>query len=177
MGKTPLTKLVFSGAVALQVRLDGYLTDERTLETKAGDSQQVDVTLKTEQEPEPSALLSTEGLGSPKRPVWRLAVGGAAIGVGVGMLGLGIAALYLDNRCVDSGQPSLGDPFANCRADALSEAKFYRTQSLGIGLTVVGSALAIGGAVLVALPAKRASIQAFIAPAASGLHLGLRARF
>jgi hypothetical protein len=163
MGKTPLTKMVFSGAVALQVRLDGYVTDERTLET--------------EQEPEPSALLSTEGLGQAKRPMWRLAVGGAAIGVGVGMLGLGIAALYLDNRCVDSGQPSLGDPFANCRPDVLSEARFYQTQSLGIGLTVVGSALAIGGAVLVALPPKRASIQAFVAPAAGGLGLGLRARF
>lgn len=177
LGKTPLTRMVFSGAVALQVRLDGYVTDERTLETKAGDSQQVDVTLKTEQEPEPSALLSTEGLGQPKRPAWRLAVGGAAIGVGVGILGLGIAALYLDNRCVGSGEPSMGDVFANCKTDVPNQAKFYQTQSLGIGLTVVGSALAIGGAVLVALPPRRASIQAFVAPAASGLHLGLRARF
>ena len=71
----------------------------------------------------------------------------------------------------------MGDVFANCKTDVPNQAKFYQTQSLGIGLTVVGSALAIGGAVLVALPPKRASIQAFALPAAGGLHLGLRARF
>ena len=79
----------------------------------------------------------------PPRPVWRLAVGGAGIGVGAGLIGLGASALAVDGQCI-----SAPPPLQPCKLD-------YDTLGVGAGLTVSGVILLGAGVVLMAIPERR----------------------
>lgn len=74
------------------------------------------------------------------RPVWRVAVGAAAIGVGLIVGGFGVGALAVDGSRVEAmdGMP----------------AGTLETTGLGAGLLAGGLALAAGGAILIAIPEK-----------------------
>jgi hypothetical protein len=100
--------------------------------------------------------------GPPRRPLWRLAVGGAAVGVGVIVLGFGLSALGVNGQCVLSATP----PATQCR-------RLFDTVPVGAGLTVTGLAVAAGGVVLIALPprAPRAVAELSPGPADFGLTL------
>lgn len=82
----------------------------------------------------------------PVRPRWRFAVGGAAGLAGLGIAGLGISALAVNGGCIDPQHPG------GCTLD-------YATTGIGAGLLAGGLALAVGGAVLVALPPRRGPHQ------------------
>lgn len=79
---------------------------------------------------------------APRRPVWRLVVGGLGLSGGLAMIGFGIPALSIDNQC---NPPA---PDNNC-------PRLYDTQSLGLGLAITGAAVAVGGVVLLALPPRK----------------------
>lgn len=82
---------------------------------------------------------------------WLLGSGGLAIGLGAGLVGLGITALAYDGRCVN-------DELQPC-------AEIYASRNLGLGTTLAGSLLIIGGATAVGVGAIRSkSIDVYTAP-------------
>lgn len=80
----------------------------------------------------------------PKRPAWRLALGGSMLALGGVLVGFGIPAFALHNTCiVPPTQPG----------EACSMK--YNSQTLGIGLVAAGGAMALGGILTLAWPPKR----------------------
>jgi tetratricopeptide (TPR) repeat protein len=75
------------------------------------------------------------------RPRWRLALGGVAAGAGLGLLGGGIYALTQDGKCLDEPVP----PQQVCN-------QIYASSGIGLGLSITGAALLVGGAALLILP-------------------------
>lgn len=67
---------------------------------------------------------------------------------GVVLLGFGGRMLYLNGRCADAPSP----PVVECD-------NVFRTTSVGAGLTVTGSLLSVAGALLIAWPGPRVSVQ------------------
>lgn len=75
------------------------------------------------------------------RPRWRLALGAVAAGAGLGLIGGGAYALSMDGRCID--EPVLPQQVCN---------QVYASSGIGLGLSISGAALLIGGAALLILP-------------------------
>lgn len=94
-------------------------------------------------EPAPSELVVVAP-PRPSRPVWRLAVGGAGLGIGAGLVGLGISALAVDGQCT-----SAPAPMQLCQLD-------FDTRGIGAGLTTAGVLFLGAGIVLMALPPRPA---------------------
>ena len=111
-----------------------------------------------------SHLRATEPLVAekPRRPVWRLATGGALLGAGVLMSGFGIGALVATGQCSDLSTP---DPTSGCPNGRFDSS----LQTLGIGLTTAGVLAAVGGAVLIALPPGKPATRSTGKSAALGL--------
>ena len=77
-----------------------------------------------------------------KRPLWRLVVGGLALGGGVLAAGFGISGLAFYGQCGDSTAPP----------DGLKCQTVYLTRVVGGSLLGGGLALSLAGAVLLAGP-------------------------
>ncbi len=94
--------------------------------------------------PAPGTVATRAAMQAPRRqgrPLWRVISGAAALGVGVGVAGLGISALVVNGQCVQQPVP----PAQRC--DDL-----YATTGIGAGLLSAGLALAVAGTVLWAWP-------------------------
>jgi hypothetical protein len=90
-----------------------------------------------------------------KRPAWRIAVGVSAIGVGALLLGLGGGALSADGKCrtVDETSPDRCQSMVN--SQGVLTTMLIDGKSTGIGLLIGGGIIAVGGALLIALPGPR----------------------
>ena len=90
------------------------------------------------------------------RPRWRLAVGGAAVGVGAGLFVLGLGLYSKDDQCVNtaaSGFVARLDQQTAEREKICPEYIPYRTQYSG--MSIAGSLLlGISGAVLMIIPGQ-----------------------
>jgi len=71
---------------------------------------------------------------------WMLWTGAAGIGVGAGLLALGITGIAYDGRCINDIRPC---------------DQVYDSFNLGIGMTVAGGALLLGGSTLLGIGAYR----------------------
>lgn len=80
----------------------------------------------------------------PKRPRWRLILGGATVGAGLLFLGFGTSALSAQGSCV-------GAPVA----PAQTCGYVFTTDAVGGSLVGIGAALTLGGVTLMAWPPKR----------------------
>ena len=81
------------------------------------------------------------------RPLWRILTGSGLMALGVAGIGIGATGLAWNGQCTEAT-----DPMRACR-------EVYSTLPTGIGFTVSGSLLAIGGAILVALPGPRSIVR------------------
>lgn len=154
IGKAPIKREVLSGRYALEVRLQGYAPRLDTIEVQNGKPLRLAVNLEADgSEPSPRALERQPVVadGPPRRPVWRLATGGALIGAGVLVGGFGIGALLAAGKCKDLSPLDPNDPLGSCPSGRFDDG----LQGVGIGLTVVGALAAAGGAVLIALPPSK----------------------
>jgi hypothetical protein len=141
LGQTPLLQEAFVGTRRLAIELRGYQTDASEVEVEPGQTATVARTLS-----KPGAGAGQDGgSGDGRRPLWRIAVGASLIGAGGLLVGLGGSALAVNGRCQDS------------QADPQTCSPYYQTTGVGSGLLVGGLALSIGGAVLIALPGRRAA--------------------
>lgn len=135
LGRTPLRRPAWAGPGTLELRLSGYRDTPLQLNVIDGQTASASVTL----EKDSSGILAA----LRRRPAWRLGVGGAAGAVGVFMLGVGIAALVVDGRCVD-------EPVA----PGIPCERSFATLAPGIGLTIAGPLFLGAGAALLAVPPR-----------------------
>jgi hypothetical protein len=110
---------------------------------------------------EPSPSVRREPLpliAASKRPLWRIAAGASAAGVGVILIGFGISAFVQNGVVLDGSCPtSLGTK--RCQ---------FGTTVPGIGLTVTGALLAGAGVGLLAWPPPKAKPQISLFGSPSG---------
>lgn len=136
-------KPVFAQEHHIVVQKPGFSRDERTVPLREGEKRSVAIQL-LEPEPAPAPLLPPPVVVVPRRqprPVWRLAVGGAALVGGLVTAGFGAAMLGVHGQCVRPPEVDGG----------LCERQ-YVTQVPG-GITLgVGLGVALAGGVLLAIP-------------------------
>lgn len=138
VGKTPFSQPRFSGAVAIAVRKPGFLPEQRSIELGDGESVPVHIELTPEQSAQPKAAPPPPPL-PPRRPRWRLAVGGILLGAGVVIGGFGVSGLYVDGKCYSAAGihscTNLLEP--QYHSGALGGALL----GTGLGLTLIGSGM------------------------------------
>lgn len=165
LGRSPVKKEVLAGRYSLEVRLAGHAPKLDTVEIEGGKPLRLSVNLDADgSEPSPVRAVEPVVAEKPRRPVWRLATGGALLGAGVLMTGFGIGALVATGQCADLSTP---DPLSGCPNGRFDGS----LQNLGIGLTTVGVLAAVGGAVLIALPPSKPAARPGSKAAALGLGL------
>lgn len=169
LGKSPVKKEVLAGSYALEVRLPGYAPRLDTVEVQAGKPVRLSINLEADgSEPSPTRLAVTGPVTEQpaRRPLWRLATGGALLGAGVLIGAFGVGALIASDQCEDLSSP---DPVSGCMNRRFDPS----LGTLGIGLTVAGALAAVGGAVLIALPPSKPK-SSKTAGMSRALQLGLR---
>ena len=122
----------------------GYSDSQKTAQVSDGQTTLLRAALELPDpgpEPPPSQPVRAPEL---RRPLWRIAAGSAAIGVGALLAGFGASALAVDGTCIE---PAVA-PALTCR-------DLFDTRGQGIGLLTSGLLVAAGGAVLLALPPSR----------------------
>lgn len=148
LGKTPLAHPVWAGEAEIELTLSGYQPLRQPVDIRAGQKTPLDLELAKElPESLPPPLVlppAVVKIPPPRRPTWRLALGGVALATGALLIGFGGGALAIDGRCIDSPE----NPIAFCD-------KVYQTSGLGAGLVGAGSVLVVSGVVLLALPPKK----------------------
>ncbi len=144
VGQTPWSGSVFAGQQQIELSAPSY--EPQALITTVAPGQQASVSAlllpiaSAEPGPRGSALAS----GAPRRPLWRVATGAAAVGVGILLIGIGGSGLAADGTCV----PPLQPPAVVCR-------ETIQSATVGGSLLGVGLGLTIGGVVLIGLPPRR----------------------
>ncbi len=156
LGQTPYQRAAFVGSYPVVVKQSGYKLHSETITVTEGKKAVLKAELLREGEsgrapppPPPLIVATPPGGASPvtdrePRPLWRIALGASAIGVGVLIGGFGVSGLIQDGKC----------------ADPLCQT-YFDTRNKGVGLLAAGGVLAIGGSVLLALPGTRRQRTAF----------------
>ena len=155
LGQTPYQRAAFVGSYPVVVKQSGYKLHSETITVTEGKKAVLKAELLREGEssrpappPLPPSSAATTWVPSvldrEPRPLWRIALGASAIGVGVLIGGFGVSGLIQDGKC----------------ADPLCQT-YFDTRNKGVGLLVAGGVLAIGGSVLLALPGTRRPRTAF----------------
>lgn len=147
LGFTPYKRPAFAGKHEITVSRTGYKSHHETINVEEGRKKAVQVTLKQGSDQE---IRTVRG----PRPVWRIAVGAAAIGGAALMIGFGGSALSVNGKCVEGTEPDGPCPTTPV-ANMMVETRRFATTGLGAGLVSVGAAMAVAGAVLIALPGEK----------------------
>lgn len=143
-GTTPYQRTLWPGTYKLEVRQPGFRSQPQTVEIGTEAPARVEVALEQQQAPELDLAASARTSPAPaKRPLWRYAVGGSALGAGVLLIGFGAAGLAANGTCAVDELPA----GAAC-------PRAYSTLGVGGALVGVGSALAVIGAVTIAIPPR-----------------------
>lgn len=145
-GATPWEGPSFPGPREVRIEKPNFEPHRAQINVVAEQAVKLDVELTAIADEPPPALPPAAPAPMPQRPRWRLGLGGAALGAGAIFIGFGGGALAIHGRCIDSPP----NPLASCD-------QLYSTGGVGAGLTAVGGALLISGAVLLALPPQRSS--------------------
>lgn len=173
VGVTPLSQSVPVPSGHHRVEITDAASASQEVEVPAG--QEV-LIWPVKSNPLTPAGLAGSGVdtSSVRRPRWRIAVGTVGIGVGVTMAAVGVAALANDGQCVN------GDPKGACPIEVNGSGqpvmRVVDGRGTGGGLLAAGILLSAAGAVLIALPAKKAPLRATVA-LHSGATLGLAGAF
>lgn len=150
VGRTPLKKVVFVGKYDLEVRRGDLHGAPQQINVGPSEPVRVAVNLAPDAPVTPVVSAAPPSIDlRQQRPRWRLGVGGAALGLGALFVGLGASALAVDQHCVRPVENTDGLPPTNCTTQEV-----FMTQAPGLGLTISGAALLVGGVVLIALPAS-----------------------
>jgi len=128
VGVTPFQQEAFAGSRAIEVHVDGYVSHKETIQVKPNETATVNAAL----ERAPANPLT--------RPLWRIVTGSLLIGGGIFVVGFGTSALLTNGRCKDET--------ANVDTCTL----YYDTAAVGGGLVGTGSALAVAGIIMLAIP-------------------------
>lgn len=94
----------------------------------------------------PKVILMKEELAP--RPLWRLALGGTFLGVGLTGIAIGAYGLGVNGKCVD-------DPIA----PKMVCSEVRQGLPTGLGFLISGSLVAVAGAITIALPGPKRRVQ------------------
>ncbi len=105
------------------------------------------------------------------RPKWRIITGSILLGLSAIPIGFGGRLLYLDGKQTAPPVPP-----------ALESEQVFATRDIGIGVTVLGVAMATAGVLMIALPGKQVKVSNIatgisIAPLPNGVFMSWQARF
>jgi hypothetical protein len=110
---------------------------------------------QTEEPPPSEAVGTSRGRLVLGRPVYRVALGGTAIGLGLIAIGLGAGALAANGGCVSASESSPSQCAVQYRMDGTPYTRVLDGITPGIPLLVVGAALTAGGIALIAVPPRK----------------------
>jgi hypothetical protein len=150
VGATPYQAVVFTGPHRIELHKEGYQVFKTPVEVKEEGAAQLAVPLL----PLPSVQLDpvepppAASVLPPRRPRWRLLGGGIGMGIGLLVSGFGVSALSLNSTQTVTQCGDLTSADRVC---------IYHTQNVGIGLLVSGLTVAVGAAILIAIPGTRPS--------------------
>ena len=174
LGQTPYVRTAFVGAYDVTLKLSGYALVRQHLEVEDGKKASARLTLTLEGSapvpPPPVAVVKPPPTLPPPpppipergpRPIWRIATGASLIGVGALLGAYGVSGLAVDGSVVDVN----GSPM-----------RLY-SQAPGGAFLGVGLAVAIGGAVLLAVPGPRRPVHAALHGGSDGARLSLSGKF
>lgn len=175
LGQTPYVRTAFVGAYDVTLKLSGYALVRQHLEVEDGKKASARLTLTPEGSaptppPPPVAVVKPPPPPPPPappapergpRPIWRVATGASLIGVGALLGAYGISGLAVDGSVVDVD----GSPM-----------RLY-SQAPGGAFLGVGLAVAIGGAVLIAVPGPRRPVHVAVRGGSEGFRLSLSGKF
>lgn len=149
-GLAPLRRDVLAGEHTIDLSAGGQESASERIRVEPSEKKTLRVRLAAElpeTEPPPALALAPASLRARlfyPRPRWRLLAGGAAVGAGLVLAGVGIGALSLNGQCVT---PAVA-PMLTC-------GFLYSTEGLGGGLLAAGLVLTLSGAGLVLWPGPR----------------------
>ncbi|MFO0575469.1 MAG: PEGA domain-containing protein [Polyangia bacterium] len=163
LGVTPFQGAAYTGRHTLVLVREGYEVETVTLTIQPGETATAEPVLREVPGPEPApaplllppappVAVPADTRARLPRPRWRLAAGGTALALGIVLGAFGASALAADGQCVDE----VTRTGAACRT-------VYQTGTTGLGLTLTGAALSVGGAVLLLLPGPRAAASSTVA--------------
>lgn len=145
----PLTASLWPGSYDLTVEYRGYQQERRTVVVTAGAQHELTVSLSKNTEELPPALRpSLLRRETAPRPKWRLATGGGILGAGVGLVAFGVVGVARDGSCT-----------APAAVDGGGCPLVYDTAGVGGAAIGIGTALVIGGTVLLGLPGPRRQVK------------------
>lgn len=165
LGKTPLVRAVWAGELEVEVSLSGYKTQVATAVAQEGKPTPLAVTLEKELQaqapvvPQVTPPARERPARAATRPRWRLALGGAVLGLGVVLSGFGGSALAVNDTCL----PGTPDTAEACR-------QIFSTSGVGGALLGVGVSAGAAGILLLAVPGRPPAApraQPVASPAAS----------
>lgn len=151
----PRERWVFAGAHRLVIDKPQFLPKTQDVIVAQERPSELHISLDAVEPPEPPpAALVPPAFRRvtirERRPTWRLALGGVAIGGGALTAGFGLAMGWLDQRC----EPDLSQP-----APTTPCAFRYHTQPAATVVSGAGLLLIAGGIVLVAIPGKKRTLE------------------
>lgn len=145
LGVTPLSAPVWTGASSLTLSLPGFAQQEQQLELAAGTPATVEVTLLPALTAKVEPATQVRWIVQP-RPRWRLALGGALLGLGPVVGGLGISALSVNGQCKSF-------------ETAPACEHIFETNGIGGSLVGLGVGMIGAGVVFLALPGKQTAAE------------------
>lgn len=163
LGRTPLSLPVWADEYTLELRHPGHEPVRRTVRVAAEKTAALTATLPAIPPPPPPPSPPPPVAPPPApprwerapRPRWRLGLGGSALflGVTLGALGGLVLGINQNNNCPPP--MPMTEPPPGCDMETM------RTQfNLGASLIPIGSALAVTGIVLLAVPGPRRQVPA-----------------
>ena len=156
LGITPLAKPMWAGQYDLTLKHPGY--EDLTHAVVISDAAAAAVlTLKELPEPRPPLIVTTRTVYEP-RPRWRLAVGGVAVGLGVGLMGLGGAFVPINGKCQDPGFVDQISMATDTSPLCLYKYKYNLTNA-GYALISLGAVSLVTGVIALSIPGKRKLIR------------------
>lgn len=141
LGATPIRIPRFAGPIDVELTRSGYVPKQQHSEVQAG--QTAEVSAELAQEVVAPLVLRLPPERRP-RPKWRIALGISSLGIGLGLIGFGAAALSISGSCVEEPVP----PIENC-------THLYQTKTVGAALIATGSVLSGAGILFLAIPGPR----------------------
>lgn len=159
VGSTPYRRSAFAGHHQVLVRLGGFRSRQAAFDVEPQKAARLQFDLEPGRDM-PKPVLQPSLPARQPRPAWRLALGGGLLGIGLAGVGGGAYGISIDGCCIDS---------ANYPEQPVCIGAFFP----GLAFTISGAAVALTGALLIAIPGPRTKRQPAASRSRAGYAIGI----